>query len=74
MVGLEGLCHQCHRTAGASRRGRPNARKVLEKLNAQAGGGMDLSKEALAFMEWKDGEIGGFNARLPDLLLGRVVL
>ncbi|MCA2009170.1 sarcosine oxidase subunit alpha family protein [Tritonibacter mobilis] len=41
----------------------PNARKVLEKLNAQAGGGMDLSKEALAFMEWKDGEIGGFKAR-----------
>ncbi|WOI34472.1 sarcosine oxidase subunit alpha family protein [Tritonibacter scottomollicae] len=41
----------------------PNARKVLEKLNAQAGGGMDLSKEALAFMEWKDGEIGGFTAR-----------
>ncbi|NIZ14349.1 sarcosine oxidase subunit alpha family protein [Phaeobacter sp. HF9A] len=41
----------------------PNARKVLEKLNAQAGGGMDLSKEALGFMEWKDGEIGGFKAR-----------
>ena len=36
----------------------PNARKVLEKL-----GGMDVSKEALAFMEWKDGQIGGFDAR-----------
>ncbi len=41
----------------------PNARKVLEKLNAKAGGGMDLSKEALGFMEWQDGEIGGFKAR-----------
>ena len=41
----------------------PNARKVLEKLNAQAGGGMDVSKEALPFMEWRDGEIGGFKAR-----------
>ena len=41
----------------------PNARKVLEKLNAQAGGGMDLSKEALPFMEWRDGKIGGFDAR-----------
>jgi len=37
----------------------PNARKVLEKL-----GGMDVSKEALAFMEWKDGKIGGFDARV----------
>ncbi|MQQ06847.1 sarcosine oxidase subunit alpha family protein [Epibacterium sp. SM1979] len=36
----------------------PNARKVLEKL-----GGMDVSKEALPFMEWRDGEIGGFKAR-----------
>jgi len=36
----------------------PNARKVLEKL-----GGMDVSKEALAFMEWKDGTIGGFDVR-----------
>jgi sarcosine oxidase subunit alpha len=41
----------------------PNARKVLEKLNDQAGGGMDLSKEALPFMEWRDGKIGGFDAR-----------
>ncbi|MBO9441210.1 sarcosine oxidase subunit alpha family protein [Phaeobacter italicus] len=41
----------------------PNARKVLEKLNEKAGGGMDLSKEALPFMEWRDGEIGGFKAR-----------
>ncbi len=41
----------------------PNARKVLEKLNAQAGGGMDLSKEALPFMEWRDGKIGEFDAR-----------
>ncbi len=36
----------------------PNARKVLEKL-----GGMDVSKEALPFMQWKDGEIGGFACR-----------
>jgi sarcosine oxidase subunit alpha len=41
----------------------PNARKVLEKLNAQAGGGMDVSKEALPFMEWRDGQIGGFDCR-----------
>jgi sarcosine oxidase subunit alpha len=37
----------------------PNARKVLEKL-----GGMDVSKEAIAFMEWKDGTLGGFDARV----------
>ncbi len=37
----------------------PNARKVLEKL-----GGMDVSKEALGFMEWKEGQIGGFDARV----------
>ena len=37
----------------------PNARKVLEKL-----GGMDVSKESIAFMEWKDGQIGGFTARV----------
>ncbi|MEM9575893.1 MAG: sarcosine oxidase subunit alpha family protein [Pseudomonadota bacterium] len=37
----------------------PNARKVLEKL-----GGMDVSKEALGFMEWADGEIGGFACRV----------
>ncbi len=36
----------------------PNARKVLEKL-----GGMDLSKEALPFMEWRDGKIGDFDCR-----------
>jgi len=36
----------------------PNARKVLEKL-----GGMDVSKEALPFMEWRDGKIGEFDAR-----------
>ncbi len=36
----------------------PNARNVLEKL-----GGMDLSKEALPFMEWRDGKIGDFDAR-----------
>ena len=41
----------------------PNARKVLEKLNAQAGGGMDLSKEALPFMKWRDDKIGEFDAR-----------
>ncbi len=37
----------------------PNARKVLEKL-----GGMDVSKEALGFMEWAEGQIGGFDARV----------
>ncbi|SMR72894.1 sarcosine oxidase subunit alpha [Aliiroseovarius halocynthiae] len=42
----------------------PNARKVLEKLNAQAGGGMDVSKEALPFMQWADGKIGAFDARV----------
>ncbi|MGB0959503.1 MAG: sarcosine oxidase subunit alpha family protein [Halocynthiibacter sp.] len=36
----------------------PNARKVLEKL-----GGMDLSSEALPFMQWRDGTLGGFNVR-----------
>ncbi|MFQ3183225.1 MAG: sarcosine oxidase subunit alpha [Alteromonas macleodii] len=36
----------------------PNARKVLEKL-----GGMDLSAEALPFMQWRDGVIGGINCR-----------
>ena len=36
----------------------PNARKLLEKL-----GGMDVSKDTLAFMEWKDGELGGFPVR-----------
>ena len=37
----------------------PNARKLLQKL-----GGMDLSKEALGFMEWADGTIGEFEARV----------
>lgn len=37
----------------------PNARKLLEKL-----GGMDVSKEALAFMHWADGTLGGFPARV----------
>ncbi|MFC6585968.1 glycine cleavage T C-terminal barrel domain-containing protein [Sulfitobacter pacificus] len=37
----------------------PNARKALEKL-----GGMDVSKEALGFMEWVDGTLGGFNVRV----------
>jgi sarcosine oxidase subunit alpha len=37
----------------------PNARKVLEKL-----GGMDVSKEALPFMVWADGSLGGFPCRV----------
>jgi len=37
----------------------PNARKVLEKL-----GGMDVSKEALPFMGWADGTLGGFPCRV----------
>ena len=36
----------------------PKARAVLETL-----GGMDVSKAALPFMTWQDGEIGGFKAR-----------
>jgi sarcosine oxidase subunit alpha len=36
----------------------PNARKLLEKL-----GGMDLSAEALPFMQWANGDIGGFKCR-----------
>ena len=37
----------------------PNARAVLEAL-----GGMDVSKEALGFMEWADGTLGGFEVRV----------
>ncbi|GAB4383743.1 sarcosine oxidase subunit alpha family protein [Albidovulum sp.] len=37
----------------------PNARKLLEKL-----GGMDVSKEAFPFMEWREGTLGGFRARV----------
>jgi sarcosine oxidase subunit alpha len=37
----------------------PKGRKLLEKL-----GGMDVSKEALPFMEWRDGILGGFRARV----------
>ncbi|WP_136682796.1 sarcosine oxidase subunit alpha family protein [Falsirhodobacter xinxiangensis] len=37
----------------------PNARKLLEKL-----GGMDVSKETLPFMQWQDGTLGGFRARV----------
>jgi len=37
----------------------PNARKLLEKI-----GGMDVSKEALPFMQWADGVIGGYQARV----------
>ncbi len=37
----------------------PNARKALEKL-----GGMDVSAEALSFMGWAEGELGGIPARV----------
>ncbi|OUD10633.1 sarcosine oxidase subunit alpha [Marivivens niveibacter] len=37
----------------------PKARQVLEKL-----GGMDVSKDAIGFMEFKDGTLGGFDARV----------
>jgi sarcosine oxidase subunit alpha len=37
----------------------PNARRLLEKL-----GGMDVSREALPFMEWREGRLGGFTARV----------
>jgi sarcosine oxidase subunit alpha len=37
----------------------PKARHVLDKL-----GGMDLSQEALPFMQWADGTLGGFDVRV----------
>ncbi|TCS63742.1 sarcosine oxidase subunit alpha [Primorskyibacter sedentarius] len=37
----------------------PKARMLLEKL-----GGMNVSKEALPFMAWKDGTLGGFPVRV----------
>ena len=37
----------------------PNARKVLETL-----GGLDVSAEALPFMGWTDGTLGGFDVRV----------
>jgi len=37
----------------------PDARKLLEKL-----GGIDLARESFPFMEWRDGTLGGFGARL----------
>ena len=37
----------------------PNARKLLQAL-----GGMDVSREALPFMQWADGTLGGFRARV----------
>ena len=37
----------------------PKARKLLEKI-----GGMDLSREALPFMAWAEGTLGGFRARV----------
>jgi sarcosine oxidase subunit alpha len=37
----------------------PKARNLLEKL-----GGMDVSKEALPFMQWADGTLGGFPVRI----------
>jgi sarcosine oxidase subunit alpha len=37
----------------------PNARKCLQAL-----GGMDVSREALPFMEWREGTLGGVDARV----------
>ena len=37
----------------------PNARKVLEKLGAD----FDLSRDAFAFMDWREGHLGGIPAR-----------
>jgi sarcosine oxidase subunit alpha len=37
----------------------PNARKLLQVL-----GGMDVSKETLPFMQWADGTLAGFPARV----------
>ncbi len=38
----------------------PKARTVLEKL----GGDIDLGREALPFMQWAEGRLGGFDARI----------
>ncbi|MGR3565458.1 MAG: sarcosine oxidase subunit alpha family protein [Heliomarina sp.] len=37
----------------------PKARELLDKM-----GGMDLSADSLKFMEWQDGQIGDFSARV----------
>lgn len=37
----------------------PNARQLLERL-----GGMDVSREALKFMDWSEGKLGDFDARV----------
>jgi sarcosine oxidase subunit alpha len=37
----------------------PKARTLLERL-----GGMDISREALPFMEWRDGKLGAFDTRV----------
>jgi len=37
----------------------PHARNLLQAL-----GGMDVSKEALPFMQWADGTLGGFSVRV----------
>ena len=37
----------------------PNARTLLERL-----GGMNVSKDALPFMGWAEGKLGGFDARI----------
>ncbi|MDF0602510.1 sarcosine oxidase subunit alpha family protein [Psychromarinibacter sp. C21-152] len=37
----------------------PHAREVLDLV-----GGMDVSKEAMAFMDWQDGELGGLPVRV----------
>ncbi|OWU81563.1 sarcosine oxidase subunit alpha family protein [Phaeobacter sp. 22II1-1F12B] len=37
----------------------PKARELLDKM-----GGMDLSADSLKFMEWQDGQIGDFTARV----------
>ena len=37
----------------------PKARQLLEKI-----GGMDVSKEALGFMDWAEGTLGGIPARV----------
>ena len=38
----------------------PNARKCLQKLGTE----LDLSAEALPFMGWTEGKLGGFDARI----------
>jgi glycine cleavage system aminomethyltransferase T len=54
MVGLEGLHRQRDRAMGADRRGRPQGARGAAKARRH-----DLSKDALPFMGWTEGKLGG---------------